>query len=100
VVKAIRVPGGAEKLTRKMTDGYGEFVKQFGAGGVPVVKSTPTALRDRRRQVPRAPIKDELIAKRLGLEPGDTVLFGADTYGRLHQGHGRAAPEASPATSW
>jgi aspartyl-tRNA synthetase len=34
VVKAIRVPGGAEKLTRKITDGYTEFVKQFGAGGV------------------------------------------------------------------
>ncbi|MCX5690092.1 MAG: aspartate--tRNA ligase, partial [Planctomycetota bacterium] len=38
VVKAIRVPGGAEKLTRKITDGYTEFVKGFGAGGVAVVK--------------------------------------------------------------
>ena len=38
VVKAVRVPGGAEKLTRKITDGYTEFVKGFGAGGVAVVK--------------------------------------------------------------
>ena len=35
VVKAFRVPGGAEKLTRKMTDGYSEWIKLFGAGGVP-----------------------------------------------------------------
>ena len=36
VVKAFRVPGGVEKLTRKMTDGYSEWVKTFGAGGVPI----------------------------------------------------------------
>ena len=35
-VKAIRVPGGADKLTRKMTDGYTEFAKQFKVGGVAV----------------------------------------------------------------
>ncbi len=33
---------GAEKLTRKITDGYTEFVKGFGAGGVAVVD--PAAL--------------------------------------------------------
>jgi len=38
VVKAIGVPGGAEKLTRKMTDGYTKFVGGFGAGGVAVAK--------------------------------------------------------------
>jgi len=36
-VKVIRVPGGA-KLTRKDTDGLAEWVKQFGAGGLPVTK--------------------------------------------------------------
>ncbi|MCH2160884.1 MAG: aspartate--tRNA ligase, partial [Phycisphaerales bacterium] len=35
VVKAIRIPSGAEKLSRKMTDGYSEWIKLFGAGGVP-----------------------------------------------------------------
>src|SRR5690606_16063263 len=38
VIKALRVPGGADKLTRKLTDGYTEFVKGFGAGGVAVAK--------------------------------------------------------------
>ncbi len=78
VVKAIRVPGGVEKLTRKMTDGYTEFVKQFGAGGVPVVKYTDKGLETGIARFIE-PIADELVS-RLGLEPGDMVLFGADSY--------------------
>lgn len=83
VVKAVRVPGGAEKLTRKITDGYTEFVKGFGAGGVAVVK----CIKGEDGQ----PKLDTGIAKflephsqefrtLLGVEPGDTVLFVADTY--------------------
>ncbi|MBZ0172958.1 MAG: aspartate--tRNA ligase, partial [Phycisphaerales bacterium] len=91
VVKAIRVPGGAEKLTRKITDGYTEFVKQFGAGGVPTVKfvaggggetgGTPVPPGKFETGVAKfvEPIKTELVA-RLGLEPGDSVFFGADSY--------------------
>lgn len=78
VVKAIRVPGGAERLTRKLTDGYSEFVKQFGAGGVPVVKLTGAGLETGIARF-LEPVKDELIA-RLGLQPGDSALFGADSY--------------------
>lgn len=78
VVKAIRVPGGAEKLTRKKTDGYSEFVKQFGAGGVPVTKCTANGLETGIARFVE-PVADELIS-RLGLEPGDSVLFGADAF--------------------
>jgi aspartyl-tRNA synthetase len=78
VVKAIRVPGGADKLTRKMTDGYTEFVKGFGAGGCPVVKLTAAGFETGIAKFIE-PIKAELI-ERLGLQVGDTVLFGADTY--------------------
>ncbi|MBX3364216.1 MAG: aspartate--tRNA ligase [Phycisphaeraceae bacterium] len=87
VVKAIRVPGGAEKLTRKITDGYSEFVKTFGAGGVPTVKvvsggagASPAGLAFETGIAKfLEPVKAELVAA-LGLEPGDTVLFAADTY--------------------
>ncbi|HHN78126.1 MAG TPA: aspartate--tRNA ligase [Phycisphaerales bacterium] len=91
VVKAIRVPGGAEKFTRKITDGYSEFVKQFGAGGVPTVKYTAgDGAKTGETPVPPGkfetgvakfvePIRDALV-ERLGLEPGDSVFFGADTY--------------------
>ncbi|MEO1128215.1 MAG: aspartate--tRNA ligase [Planctomycetota bacterium] len=83
VVKAIRVPGGADKLTRKLTDGYTEWVKQFGAGGVPVAKYTGKGETGGfETGIARfiEPMAAALV-ERLGLVPGDTVLFGADTYG-------------------
>jgi aspartyl-tRNA synthetase len=79
VVKAIRVPGGAEKLTRKMTDGYNEFVRSFGAGGCAVVKVNAAGEFETGIAKFLASVKDELKAK-LGLQAGDTVLFVADAY--------------------
>ena len=79
VVKAIRVPGGAEKLTRKMTDGYNEFVRRFGAGGVAVVKMNAQGVFETGLAKLLEPHRAELTAA-LGLQPGDTVLFCADTY--------------------
>lgn len=78
VVKAIRVPGGAEKLTRKMTDGYSDWIRTFRAGGVPVVKYTAAGYETGIARFVE-PIAEEL-KQRLGLEPGDTVLFTADTW--------------------
>ncbi len=78
VVKVIRVPGGAEKLTRKLTDGYTEFVKQFGAGGCPVTKVTQNGFETGIGRFIE-PIATEL-RERVGAEPGDTLLFGADGY--------------------
>ncbi len=79
VVKAIRVPGGAEKLTRKMTDGYNEFVRSFGAGGCAVVKVNAAGEFETGIAKFLASVKDELKAA-LALQPGDTVLFVADVY--------------------
>lgn len=78
VVKALRVPGGAEKLTRKITDGYTEFSKTFGAGGVPMTKVTAAGFETGIAKF-LEPVKAELMS-RLGLQPGDVVLFAADTY--------------------
>jgi len=75
-VKAIRVPGGAQRLTRKMTDAYSEFVKDFGAGGVPVTKLTDAGFETGVARFIE-PIAQPL-RERLALEPGDSVLFGAD----------------------
>ncbi|MCB9846211.1 MAG: aspartate--tRNA ligase [Phycisphaeraceae bacterium] len=81
-VKAIRVPGGADRLTRKITDGYSEFVKTFGAGGVPVTKVVSrdggAALEGGIAKFVES-IAAELIT-RVDAAPGDTILFGADTY--------------------
>jgi aspartyl-tRNA synthetase len=75
IVKAIRVPGGAQ-LTRKQTDGYAEWVKQFGAGGLPITK-----IEDGKVSTGIAkfiePVSDALIEK-LGAEDGDLICFGVD----------------------
>lgn len=83
VVKAIRVPGGGEKLTRKLTDGYSEFVKGFGAGGVAVSKvvAGPDGQPMFETGVAKflEPSRQEWLSA-LGLKVGDTVLFVADAY--------------------
>jgi aspartyl-tRNA synthetase len=88
VVKAIVARNAGEKLTRKILDGYGEWVKTFGAGGVAFTKVVPDAAGG----ADTAPIKFETgaarflepikhdLARRLALQPGDVILFGADTY--------------------
>ena len=78
VVRAMRVPGGAAKLTRKMTDGYSEFVKTFRAGGAPTVKLTENGFETGVAKFV-APIADELT-QQLNLEVGDIVFFTADTW--------------------
>ncbi|HMN96023.1 MAG TPA: aspartate--tRNA ligase [Phycisphaerales bacterium] len=79
VVKAIRVPGGAERLTRKMTDAWSEWVKTFGAGGVPSVKLGPAGWETGIAKFLAGDAGDALRSQ-LGLEPGDAVLFAADTW--------------------
>ncbi|MCW5767243.1 MAG: aspartate--tRNA ligase [Phycisphaeraceae bacterium] len=79
VVKAIRVPGGAERLTRKMTDGYNEFARSFGAGGVAVVKVNAQGAFETGIAKFLEPVKADLFAA-LSLQPGDTVLFVSDLY--------------------
>ena len=77
-VKAMRVPNGAEKLTRKMTDGFAEIAKTYGAGGLPVVKYQGGEFATGVAKFVE-PIKDELV-EALGLEDGDIVLFGVGSY--------------------
>ncbi len=75
VVKAIRVPGGA-KMSRKETDALAEWVKQFGAGGLPVCKVEAGKLTTGVSKFV-AGINDELI-KRMEAEDGDLICFGVD----------------------
>ncbi len=77
-VKAMRVPGGAEKLSRKKTDAYAEIAKTYGAGGLPVVKYQGGEFVTGVAKFV-TPIKDELV-EALGLEDGDIVMFGVGPY--------------------
>ncbi|MEM8738222.1 MAG: aspartate--tRNA ligase [Planctomycetota bacterium] len=75
VVKAIRVPGGA-KMTRKETDALAEWVKQFGAGGLPVTKIDGGTIATGVAKF-LLPIAEPLV-ERLGAEDGDLICFGVD----------------------
>lgn len=72
-VKAICVPGGAS-MSRKQTDELAEWVKQFGAGGLPTCKVDNGALATGVAKF-LEPIASELIEK-LGANDGDLICFG------------------------
>ncbi len=75
VVKAIRVPGGA-KLTRKETDALAEWVKQFGAGGLPICKVEGGAVATGIAKFIDGIAVD--LVQRLKAEDGDLICFGVD----------------------
>ena len=75
VVKAVRVPGGAS-LSRKQTDALAEWVKQFGAGGLPITKIDGGKLSGGIAKFVE-PLTAKLI-ERLEAENGDLIAFGVD----------------------
>jgi len=78
-VRALRIPGGGERITRKQIDGaYTEIAKAFKAGGLPVVKFTAAGFETGIAKF-LAPIADEL-RQRLKLDVGDMIFFAADIY--------------------
>lgn len=78
-VRALKIPGAAEKITRKQIDGqYTDVAKGLKAGGLPVVKFTAAGFETGIAKF-LAPIADEL-KQHLQLQPGDIVFFAADTY--------------------
>jgi aspartyl-tRNA synthetase len=78
-VRALKIPGAGEKITRKTIDGpYTDLVKGLKAGGLPVVKYGANGYETGIAKFV-APIAEEL-KQRLQLQPGDIVFFAADTY--------------------
>jgi aspartyl-tRNA synthetase len=80
-VAALRVPGGAS-ISRKDIDGYTEFVKRYGAGGLAYIKVNEL---DKGRDGLQSPILKflhddaiEQILARTGCKNGDVIFFGAD----------------------
>ncbi len=76
VVKAIRVPGGAETLSRKKIDACDKVARAAGAGGLPWVKYTTEGFQSGISKFVK-PIGADLRAQ-LGVEAGDLVFFAAD----------------------
>ncbi len=76
VIKAIRVPGGAESLSRKKIEACDKVARDAGAGGLPTVKCTADGFQTGIAKFIGS-IGDELCA-RMGASDGDLLLFAAD----------------------
>ena len=77
MVKVIRVPGGAA-LSRKQTDDLAGWVKQFGAGGLPVTKLESGKFATGIAKF-LEPVADELI-RITGATDGDLLCFGVSKH--------------------
>jgi aspartyl-tRNA synthetase len=77
-VRAINAKGAAEKFSRKQLDELAEFVKQYKAKGLAWVKVEAGKLTSPiEKFLPAA--TQQALRERLGAEPGDLLLFVADT---------------------
>jgi aspartyl-tRNA synthetase len=82
-VAALRVPGGATRLTRSEIDNYAEFVKIYGARGLAYIKvNDASKLNEEGLQSPIVknlhPAALKTIIERTGSQSGDLIFFGAD----------------------
>ena len=77
-VKAIAVPGGAEKYSRKDIDKYAEYVERFGAKGLAWMKVTDEGLTGPiAKFFDDQSVVDQMLAA-TEAKSGDLLLFAAD----------------------
>ncbi|KOY77985.1 Aspartate--tRNA ligase [Apilactobacillus kunkeei] len=77
-VKAIAVPGGADKYSRKDIDKYAEYVERFGAKGLAWMKVTDDGLTGPiAKFFDDQSVVDQMIAA-TEAKAGDLLLFAAD----------------------
>ena len=83
-VTALKVSGGAEKLTRKQIDDYTKFVGIYGAKGLAYIKVNDISDLENGLQSPIVKFLPENVRKaileRVEAVNGDLIFFGADTY--------------------
>lgn len=83
LVKVIRVPGGADQLSRKQIDNYTKFVSIYGAKGLAYIKvndinSIPDGLQSPIVKNLSEDVLQALLT-RCAAETGDLLFFGADS---------------------
>jgi len=83
-VTALKVPGGNDKLTRKLIDDYTKFVGIYGAKGLAYIKVNDKTDLEEGLQSPivknlPVPVR-QAILDRVAAENGDLIFFGADKH--------------------
>ncbi len=90
-VVALRAPGGSA-LSRKIIDGYTDFVGRYGAKGLAYIKVNDLGAGTEGLQSPILKfLPDTVVAavlERAGAETGDIVFFGADKTEVVNDGLG------------
>lgn len=77
-VKAIAVPGGADKYSRKDLDQFASYVERFGAKGLAWLKVTDDSFSGPIAKFFKdADLRQKMLAK-AEAKPGDLLLFAAD----------------------
>jgi aspartyl-tRNA synthetase len=77
-VRALNVPGGADKFSRKQLDELTEYVKQFKAKGLAYLKVEQDKLTGSIEKFLNAEAQSA-FRTRLKAQPGDLLLFVSDT---------------------
>ena len=77
VVRAINAKGAGEKLSRKQLDDLVALAQCLGARGLAWIRVAPSGWQGPLAKFFK-PSEMEALAAGLGMEPGDTVFFGAD----------------------
>jgi len=112
-VTALRLPNGAQLLSRKEIDDYTQFVNQFGAKGLAYIKVNDRAAGVDGLQSPIVKFFSgetlEAILQRCQAQTGDIVFFGADKANivseslgalRLKLGHDHGLVEKGVEKAW
>ncbi|HEX4454285.1 MAG TPA: aspartate--tRNA ligase [Kofleriaceae bacterium] len=79
IVKCLRIPGPAEKVTRSMLDALPEFAKSFGVKGVAWVRVQDGGVWTGGLKTATEAARAE-INRIAGAQAGDTLLFVADKF--------------------
>lgn len=99
-VVAMRAPGGAS-LSRKVIDGYTEFVGRYGAKGLAYIKVNKLADGAAGLQSPILKFLPEAVVttvlERVSASDGDLVFFGADKAGVVNDAMGALRNELGAA---
>lgn len=77
-VKAICVPGGAAKYSRKDLDAKTEYIERFGAKGMAWIKVTEDGFTGPVGKFLK--VKQDEISEAVGAKAGDLILFAADNF--------------------
>ncbi|MEE9293618.1 MAG: aspartate--tRNA ligase, partial [Phycisphaerae bacterium] len=85
VVKCLVVPGGAEKLTRKITDGLTGELKGIGGGGLPLTKVTESGGKTEFSTGIAKFIQPQCrqLCQALAAKPGDLLFFMPGTFAEV-----------------